>query len=177
MLGVTGAGISIWLTTVVLFAPPAMCKKVGHLAKVCQSEERKSNKTHKVEESEGEEGIGSINIKEYNLRMPREPPVILHPRLNKTPVPMEVDTDAAVSILSKRACDCSWKEILKPVLKTSDVLRTYSDEIIKVMGKVDVDVEYNNQLRTLSLVVVEGDGPNLLGRNWLRHIKLNWEAV
>ena len=65
--------------------------------------------------------------------------------------------------------------MLKPVLKTSDVvLRTYSGEIIKVMGKVDVDVEYNNQLRTLSLLVVEGDGSNLLGHNWLRHIKLNW---
>ena len=86
------------------------CKKVGNLAKVCRSEERKNSKMHKVEESEDEEGIGSINVEEYamyNLRVLREPSVIVHPRLNKTTVPMEVDTGVATSILSKKAYDCS----------------------------------------------------------------------
>ena len=26
-------------------------------------------------------------------------------------------------------------------------------------------------------MIVEGDGPSLLGRNWLHHIRLNWSRI
>ena len=33
------------------------------------------------------------------------------------------------------------------------------------------------QTTTLPLVVVKGDGPTLLGRNWLTQIRLNWNEI
>ena len=38
-------------------------------------------------------------------------------------------------------------------------------------------VEYEAQKVTLPLVVVQGTGPMLFGRNWLNTIKLNWAKI
>ncbi len=47
-----------------------------------------------------------------------------------------------------------------------------------VLGQLSVDVTYQKQcLQDLKLVVVEGTGPPLLGRNWLHHIKLDWASI
>ena len=45
------------------------------------------------------------------------------------------------------------------------------------MGSFDADVVYDSQRVTLPLVVVKGNGPMLLGRNWLKAIKLNWSDI
>ncbi|XP_043242773.1 uncharacterized protein K02A2.6-like isoform X6 [Amphibalanus amphitrite] len=58
--------------------------------------------------------------------------------------------------------------------KPKSVLRTYTGAKIPVVGEFIADVKYNNQARWLPLVVVGGDGPNLLGRDWLGNLKLDW---
>ena len=45
------------------------------------------------------------------------------------------------------------------------------------MGRLHVHVDYNGQHTPLVLLVVEGKGPSLLGRNWLHHIKLDWKRI
>ena len=40
-----------------------------------------------------------------------------------------------------------------------------------------VDLCYKNQTRTLSLFVVNTDGPTLLGQDWMRQLKLDWSMV
>ena len=46
-----------------------------------------------------------------------------------------------------------------------------------MVGSTDVQVVYQGQTAILPLVVVKGDGPTLLGRNWLTKIKLNWDKI
>ena len=49
---------------------------------------------------------------------------------------------------------------------------------MKVIGEVPVRVTYQQQpTQDLQLVIVEGSGPSLLGRNWLHHIKLDWTGI
>ena len=36
---------------------------------------------------------------------------------------------------------------------------------------------YEQQELVLPLIVVDGDGPPLLGRNWLQQLKLNWHTI
>ena len=63
----------------------------------------------------------------------------------------------------------------KAVLRDSSVLlRTYCGERIHVVGEMDVCVQYEHQVQDLVLTIVAGDGPSLLGRNWLQKIQLNW---
>ena len=40
-----------------------------------------------------------------------------------------------------------------------------------------VKVTYGNQLKELPLVIVQGQGPSLLGRNWLNVLKLDWQTI
>ena len=66
------------------------------------------------------------------------------------------------------------------VLKLNSVntiLRTYTGEVIPVVGECELEVEYNGFTGNLPAVVISGEGPCLLGRNWLQHISLDWSAI
>ena len=54
---------------------------------------------------------------------------------------------------------------------------TYSKEPIAVVGSTEVQVAYEGQIAKLPLVVVKGEGPTLLGTNWLDKIRLNWSKT
>ncbi|MGJ8945886.1 hypothetical protein AB9K17_23630, partial [Salmonella enterica subsp. enterica serovar Kentucky] len=85
---------------------------------------------------------------------------------------MELDTGAAYSIISEET-----RKRLFPSLTLEDVdlpLATYTGERLKVLGKVSVQVQYEEQESRLPLIVVDCKGPPLFGRNWLRKIRLNW---
>ena len=55
--------------------------------------------------------------------------------------------------------------------------KTYTDESIRVLRELPVDVQYHGQRKQLVLLVVEGDGPSLLGRNWLEQLNLDWKSI
>lgn len=40
-----------------------------------------------------------------------------------------------------------------------------------------VPVKYGSQQKKLNALIVEGGGPNLLGRDWLEEIRLEWETI
>ena len=88
---------------------------------------------------------------------------------------MEVDTGAAVSLIS----DETRKKLLPAAtLHRAPVrLRTYTGEMIKVLGQINVRMWFMKVNRSLKLMVVAGQGPSLLGRNWLQHITLNWKQM
>eukprot|EP00731_Ephydatia_muelleri_P033143 Em0025g99a len=64
---------------------------------------------------------------------------------------------------------------MTPALEKSGILlRTYTGECINVVGKIRVDVQYGGQYhRSLNLLVVQGRGPSLIGRDWLSELKKN----
>ena len=49
-------------------------------------------------------------------------------------------------------------------------LCTYTGQ---VKGALDVEVECGGQRKKLVLIVTEGQGPSLLGRNWLEELKMD----
>ncbi|KAF0312266.1 uncharacterized protein FJT64_016994 [Amphibalanus amphitrite] len=107
----------------------------------------------------------------------RRPPLLVDLTLDGQPVKMEVDTGAAVSVCSVADFDRLWPD-RGPVLQPCSVqLKTYSEEPIAVLGQVEVDIDYAGQSARLPLVVVDGSGPCLFGRNWLEYIRLDWPAI
>ena len=90
---------------------------------------------------------------------------------------MEVDTGASVSLMSKTTYKQTWKGHLPHLNKSNIKLRTYSGEFLKVLGSITVDVAYENQNKQLPIIVIEGEGPTLLGKNWLTKIRLNWNKL
>ena len=55
--------------------------------------------------------------------------------------------------------------------ETNVVLKTYTGEIIPLVGEMFVIVEYGNQRKQLQLIITKNDGPSLFGRKW---IQLDW---
>ena len=82
---------------------------------------------------------------------------------------MEVDTGASASIISKVMYHKLWPSTAN--------LRTYSGEKLRVQGMIEVEVKYEDQVTQLPLLVVEGSGPSLLGRDWLLKINLDWKSL
>ncbi len=95
--------------------------------------------------------------------------------VNEKRLDMELDTGAALTLISESKRKAIFpKEKLRPA---NLVLKTYTNEPSEVMGTLNVRVQYESQLKKLVLVVIAGNGPSLLGRNWLNHIILNWKKV
>ena len=63
------------------------------------------------------------------------------------------------------------------VQPTNVKLRIYIGKEIPVVGRVAIKVEHLEQEEQLPLVVVAGEGPSLLGRDWLSKLKLDWKTI
>ena len=68
--------------------------------------------------------------------------------MNSKLLKMEVDTGAAVSIISQK----TWQEVfpLLPIEKSNVVLTTYSSERLKTLGRCTVNVSYRSQQKSFS---------------------------
>ena len=56
-------------------------------------------------------------------------------------------------------------------------LSTYGGEPLSVLGEIVIDVCHWERKANLPLVVIDKQGPSLLGRNWLSCFKLDWKAI
>ena len=82
---------------------------------------------------------------------------------------MEIDTGACVSVMSEGRFKKLWPEEKRPVLMdTNATLRTYTEQVIGILGEVKVSavVQGIPAEEKLPVVIVAGRGPTLLGRDW-----------
>ena len=111
-------------------------------------------------------------------KQPHHPPIHVKVDLNGRSHTFELDTGASVSVCSERTYQRLWPSGERPPIEPfSGRLRTYSGENLRVVGKITVCAQYRADRVTLPLVVLCGDGPSLLGRDWLRHFRLDWPSL
>ena len=103
------------------------------------------------------------------------PPFMVQMTVNDTPLELELDTGAAVSVVSEQ----QFKALGIEKLEASEVgLTTITGEPIRVLGECKVDVRYHGALyNDMPLIVVESKGPALLGRDWLSKIRVDWKFI
>ena len=82
---------------------------------------------------------------------------------------MEIDTRAAVSVISEQTRKKMFPDV--PLSKLTLLLKTYTGEVMPVLGEMKVEVKYRSQTVTLTLTIVEGSGPSLFGRDWLGQLQ------
>ena len=98
--------------------------------------------------------------------------------INGKSLQMEIDTGASLSVMSDKMYQELWGDNKQPLLvKEGVVLHTYTGEEVKPKGSAKVMVSYEGRDYQLPLLVVRGDGPALLGRNWSEQIQLNWQMI
>ncbi len=87
--------------------------------------------------------------------------------INSYPFKMEVDTGAALSLISSGTYHTVFAKRAKFKWKETTV-KTYTGEHIIILGVWNVNVESKGQKLVLPLYVVDGSGPSLMGRNWIK---------
>ena len=80
-----------------------------------------------------------------------------------------MDTGTTVSLVSKAFYKERFPHV--PLENTHIELKAYAGHKIPVGGQIIVSVSYQEQSGVCPLVVVDSDGPPLLGRNWLNKIR------
>ena len=163
-----------------------LCGKKGHLARMCKSPrtpqpgtQRSQNQRHlrqirQVEDDPGGDSEDSLEeVQAVNQSGGGKlPPLKVCLQVDECEIPMEIDTGASMSIMSEDTYRKIWPT---RKLEVSNVkLQTYSKEPLPVVGAQNVQVYYEGQSASLPLIVVKGDGPTLLGRNWLGTIRIDW---
>ena len=111
----------------------------------------------------------------YNVSSGNTSPLYATVTVNGSPLSMEIDTGGSVSTVSLESFNAireeeSTLELTEPAVQ----LHSYSGAPIKVCGTTQV---HHEQTLTLPLVVTEGNGPTLLGCNWLEALHLDWRTI
>ena len=173
------------------------CGKQGHIARACRSKSKRyapkfdqtTKGTHQVQSDQTnqsqEQGQGEANDDQvfgeyslFNVKDIKNSPMQITVCINGAELTMEVDTGATLSIISQRTYERLWDKENAPRINPSKArLRTYTGEIIDILGELVVEVVFGKQRETCSLIVVQGDGPSLLGRDWLKRVKLDWSQL
>ena len=115
---------------------------------------KKKQPIHLVDEVSREEGLYAAAM--YHIRKQSKPKAFeVTVELCGEPHKLETDTGATRTVLNEKTYDRLRDKV---ELKSSKaILSTYTEEKIPV-------------------TVVKSPGPNLLGRDWLQVIKLNWNS-
>eukprot|EP00731_Ephydatia_muelleri_P014717 Em0008g437a len=159
----------------------SQCGKRGHVARVYRSKatlNAPQRGRHDVAALDEDIPLEEPSVRTLYTLATKEAPFHVTLKLHGVPVSMEIDTGAARTVMSQQAFKSTWGKSVAPVLHDTHIkLCTYTGESLKVLGVADVTVMYKGQETKLPLVVVGQGGPNLLGRDWLRALKLDWGAI
>ena len=158
------------------------CHKKGHIARACKTKQdfrkaepgKRTRKAHYVEDAhEPNDHFMQTNDSTYNLFTiggSGQDPIVVEVIMNNSPIQMELDTGASLSLLCKR----TYEKIPGLQLQPTDVqLKTYTGEVVQVLGEAKATVSYGKQTQQLVVYVVNGNGPNLMGRDWLSSLKVS----
>ena len=104
----------------------------------------------------------------------RYDPVLVEVVVNGKEVRMELDTGAAVSVMSSNVYERISRVGQDKLQKSKVTLKTYTGELVQPEGVGWVDVVYKQQRCRLPVTVVKGNVPMLFGRDWLAKLKLDW---
>ena len=172
------------------------CHRTGHLAKACRSKslarapstpnaqgQTRRNQpstdrpVHHIDSNDTGKEQSPADIVHVHSVTPSLPESYKVPvEINGTSLLMELDTGAAVSLISK----ATWSQQLNsPDLQASDLkLQSYPNRNLPVLGCCTVTARVQNADQVhLPLIVVEGQGPSLFGGNWLEKVNLDWREL
>ncbi|KAI7789894.1 hypothetical protein IRJ41_014004, partial [Triplophysa rosa] len=156
------------------------CGKIGHLQRACKSHKaQRSKKMQYVSAEVSETPCSEVNelFDLFTVYTAQDgvDGIYIDLQLNGQTVNMQLDTGASLSVISDHIYrDKLYDSVLRP---TSIHLTSYTGDNIPVLGEIQVAVTYEDQQCSLPLVVVKGNKPPLMGRNWLQEISLNWKEI
>lgn len=145
--------------------------RVGHLQKMCKSLENvpprnrivKQNFIEMVEHEEKLFSINSVNSVD---------PIFLSIKLNNREVKAELDSGAAISCISYKDY-IQWFSFV-PLSKALISLVNYNGSKFRPLGKVILEVQFNNKCESIEIYVIKSHCAPLLGRNFMKKFRVDF---
>ena len=176
------------------------CKQKGHIRSKCRSvgekhgessekhgkhrkrpgRSRGAQKQHQVSsddsQTDDEANFGIYNVGEEAHTVRVEPyTVTLAVGDEGKHVTMGIDTGASRSTISESVYNEQLSDF--KLQNTNVILKSYTNEVVPVLGAIKIPVKCKHKEVELSAIVVAGNKPCLLGRDWLKNLRLDWERV
>ena len=131
-----------------------------------------TNDVQKNIDSNSDEDSSSFYIHKINPTKP----LCVTLGIQDSTIKIEIDTGSGITLISEGEYCTHFQNL--PLTGTKIKVGTYANESLKVLGKLIVDVSYENKIyNRLPLYVIKGSGVSLLGRNWMTLMRLNWESI
>ncbi|XP_061716630.1 uncharacterized protein K02A2.6-like [Cydia pomonella] len=147
------------------------CGEKGHLKVMCRKEV--SKKSTKGQYFLNDSDSDDSNCHFYKIDSDvdiGDGPFYVTLTMQKIRCKFEVDTGSRISAISKDYYDRCFSHL--PLQNKMLRFRSYIGDPIKTVGYLDVEVGYGNNVDRLKLYVIENGGPPLMGRTWIRRLKL-----
>ena len=156
----------------------AECRKCGikgHIAKVCFTKNKTTNSIYVEPEDANEVNSMPSEYLFHNVTGTNSiSPYVVHVNLNWVEVPFELDTGAARTVISKKSYDKTFTSgNLPKIVPSTVVLKKYGNVQIPVCGEAIVTASTKEKELEMSLVIVNEEGPTLLGRDWIEALELS----
>ena len=150
------------------------CRRYGHIEDACFQKEKTKKSTHNIQNDDYDDSGDEYDYEVFSLHQNRSgsyvPPLKEVMNVNGVSIEMEIDTGSSNSIICETVYSKYFKNI--PIEPVTSTLSVYNQTKLELLGKISVTV---NGKAGLSLLVVKDSGPNLIGRDWLACIKLDWK--
>ncbi|KAG7304583.1 hypothetical protein JYU34_011548 [Plutella xylostella] len=156
------------------------CKVKGHLGSVCDKNDvsagRSSSKYQNFMETDSSESGGEVyeglyTIKGLSIQNVKDGPYYCELLVENQSVLFEIDTGSKISAVSKSFYDQHLSNLT--IEKDNIKLQSYTGDAIVPLGRVSVRVSCSGAGDAiLPLFIIEHGGPPLIGRTWMRELKL-----
>ena len=162
------------------------CSKVGHPSFNCRSKKQGGHKSGDTHSKRPNQSNKHYNLTEEDVStelndlftistVKSNKPLVTELFINEKSINFQIDTGASLTVMSRKIFEDNFDI---PLVKTDKTLKTYTGESVNIIGEVHVNVHTGNNLqgKVLPLLILEGNGPALMGRNWLEDIKVDWSV-
>lgn len=153
------------------------CSVKGHLSVMCSKNKKdppKSryqnfiNKEDSSSDSDSSDGLYQVvSVKSDSKDGPYHHTLLVE----NIKVLFEIDTGSRISAVSKSFYDKHLSHL--PITSDNNKFHSYTGDAILPLGRIVVNVQNGNETLPLPLFVIDNGGPPLLGRRWLRKLKLD----
>ena len=153
------------------------CHVRGHKSRLCRNKKQVSKNRVKIieqvaandHESSGEEDVYTI----YPVKKKRVPSLTVDIRIANKNISLEIDTGASLIVIGKHSYDKLLANKGIKLTPFKGTIKTNTGEVIKPIGVMKTDVVCNNQKEKLPLVILDRNGPSILGRKTVQSQLLN----
>ena len=104
------------------------------------------------------------------------PAIKLEVMMNNSKIIVELDTRESDTLINESTLHQIWPK-QKPDVSKADLLRTYTGEMVPLLGTLKTTIKYKDQTSTLPVLIVKGQGPNIIGRDSTTALKMKWSSV